>query len=83
MISNVTSLAHPQPVAQSKPAGVKMTQSKPQQTSSATVQVSSAAMAALKEATETPVQTTKEANAGDQQAKRLLGKEAAERAAEK
>ncbi len=42
-----------------------------------TVQISSAALAALKEAQETPAQTAKEAGAGDVQAQRLLAKEAA------
>ncbi len=42
-----------------------------------TVQLSSAAQAALREATETPAETAKEANAGDNQAKRLQAKEAA------
>ncbi|MGD0282978.1 MAG: hypothetical protein ABSB95_11520 [Dissulfurispiraceae bacterium] len=60
-----------------------MTQSKPQQTSYDTVQVSSAAQAALQEATETAAQTAKEASAGDHQAQRLLAKEAAARATEK
>lgn len=40
-----------------------------------TVQLSSAAMAALKEATETPAQTAKEAVHGDHQAQRLLAKQ--------
>jgi len=43
-----------------------------------TVQISNAAVAALKEAQETPAQTAKEAGAGDVQAKRLLAKEAAD-----
>lgn len=43
-----------------------------------TVTISSAAQAMLKEITETSAQTTKEANAGDHQAQRLLAKEAAE-----
>jgi hypothetical protein len=43
-----------------------------------TVQISSAALAALKEARETPAQTAQEAGAGDAQAKRLLAKEAAD-----
>lgn len=42
-----------------------------------TVQISSAAVAALKEVTETHFQTAKEASAGDQQAVRLLQKEQA------
>jgi hypothetical protein len=42
-----------------------------------TAQLSSAAQAALKEATETPVQTSKEASSGDLQAQRLLARESA------
>ena len=45
------------------------------------VSISSAGRAALAEATETSVQTAKEAGAGDLQAKRLLAKEAAAKAA--
>jgi hypothetical protein len=45
------------------------------------VQLSSAAQAALREATETPAQTAKEAGAGDHQAKALLAKQAAAKAA--
>ena len=41
------------------------------------VQLSSAAQAALREALETPAQTAKEAGTGDVQAKRLLAKHAA------
>lgn len=83
MISHVASSTPIQPVAQSKPVDVKKTESKPQQTSNDTVQVSNAAQTALKEATETSAQTLKEASAGDNQAQRLLAKEAAARAAEK
>jgi hypothetical protein len=39
-----------------------------------TVRLSSTANAVLQESTETPAQTTKEANAGDVQARRLLAK---------
>jgi hypothetical protein len=41
------------------------------------VQLSAAAQSALREATETPAQTAKEAGHGDAQAKRLLAKQAA------
>jgi hypothetical protein len=41
------------------------------------VQLSTAAQAALREATETPAQTAKEAGHGDVQAKHLLAKQAA------
>ncbi|MDA8090074.1 MAG: hypothetical protein M0Z61_07615 [Nitrospiraceae bacterium] len=83
MVNNVSGLPVTQPAAQSKSVDIKVTQSKPQQTPKDTVQVSTAAQAALKEATETQAQTVKEANSGDLQAKILLAKEAAERAAEK
>ena len=84
MMSNVTNLTQAQVAAQSKPADVKTPQSKPQEKSDVTVQISNAAMAALKEATETPAQTAKEASAGDQQAKKVLAiEEAAAKAAEK
>jgi hypothetical protein len=45
-----------------------------------TVQISNLAQAARKEAIETPAQTAHEAATGDAQAKRLLAKEAADRA---
>ncbi len=45
--------------------------------------IAQAAIAALKEAAETPAQTAREANTGDPQAKRLLAKESASRAAER
>lgn len=45
-----------------------------------TVQLSSAAQAALQEAMETPAQSAKEAGAGDLQAKRLVAKQAAAKA---
>jgi hypothetical protein len=54
--------------------------SKPQPTPTDTVQISSAAAQALKEAIENPAQTAKEAAGGDLQAKRLLAKEAADKA---
>jgi hypothetical protein len=43
-----------------------------------TVQISNAGRAAAQEATETPSQTAQEARSGDQQAQRLLAKEAAQ-----
>jgi hypothetical protein len=46
-------------------------------TTTDTVQISSAAQAALKEVTETPAQTAQEARNGDRQALRLLAREAA------
>jgi hypothetical protein len=48
-----------------------------------TVSLSSAAQSALEESSETQAQTTKEATAGDLQAKRLLAKQAAAHAASK
>jgi hypothetical protein len=53
---------------------------RPQPVPNDTVQLSSAAQAALREALETPAQTAKEAGTGDMQAKRLLAKEAAAKA---
>jgi len=57
------------------------TQSKPQPTATDTVQISSAAQAALQaalqEARETPFQTAQEARRGDLQAKHLQAREAA------
>lgn len=86
MINNVSNATQSSQVnkqeAQSKPhsAAAEAAQAKPKTTPSATVSISPAA-AALQEATETPNQTAKEARSGDQQAKRLLAKEAAEKAA--
>jgi hypothetical protein len=45
------------------------------------VTLSSAAQAALREASETPAETAKEANGGDVQAKHLLAKRATDKAA--
>ena len=84
MISAVTSATHTQPVAQSQ-----STASSPAKTQGGatakpdTAQLSSAAQAALTEATETPAQTAKEAGGGDIQAQRLLAKEAAAKADQK
>jgi hypothetical protein len=58
--------------AQPVPADSQVAQPKPQPVAKGTVQISSAARAALAEATETPAQTAKEARAGDRQAQRLL-----------
>ena len=83
MVNSVSTATSTQPAAQPKPVEVnaKVTESKPQQAPNEIVQISSAAQAALKELTETQAETTKEANAGDLQAKRLLAKEVAEKAA--
>ncbi|QWR77140.1 hypothetical protein [Candidatus Magnetomonas plexicatena] len=84
MVNSVSNATTSQQVntAQSKPksAAADTEQAKPKTTPSATVSISAAA-AALQEATETPNQTAKEARGGDQQAKRLLAKEAAQQAA--
>jgi len=55
-------------------------ESKPQRVPKDSVQLSSAAQAALQEAMETSAQTAKEAGKGDAQAKRLLAREAAAKA---
>lgn len=75
-----------EPAATSKTSSSQSSQSKPAPSPAAqadAVQLSSAAQAALKEMTETPAQTAKEASGGDVQAKRLLAKEeATQKAAE-
>ena len=76
-VTQPTSAAQAQsstPSAAAKPA-----QSKPQP-STDTVSLSTTAQAFAQEATETPVQTRKEAMSGDTQAQRLLAKEAATQA---
>ena len=65
---------HAQPAAQATPAAKEPSESKPISASSTTVNISSAAKAALQEATETAAQTAVEANHGDLQAQRLLAK---------
>lgn len=80
MISGVNSAAQTQPIteAQARPAAKPATQSQPTtSTATDTVQISSAAQAALKEAMETSTQIAQEASKGDHQAQRLLAKEAA------
>jgi hypothetical protein len=78
MINPVSSATHAQATA--KPAAQATAQpaaqSKPQPAHTDTVQISAAALA-LKEAIENPVQTAREAAAGDAQAKRRLAREAA------
>ncbi|MDA8091597.1 MAG: hypothetical protein M0Z61_15420 [Nitrospiraceae bacterium] len=90
MVNSVSTATSTEPASQPKPveANAKVTTSKPQQAPNETVSISSAAQkalsaaqSALKELTETQAETTKEANTGDLQAKRLLAKEAAEKAA--
>jgi hypothetical protein len=82
MVSATSNATHTVPVAQSTGTPTqKATQPRPQSTTSGdSAQLSAvaqASLAALKEATETSAQTTKEAGLGDRQAQRLLAKEAA------
>jgi hypothetical protein len=72
--ANVTPPASNAPV---KPVNKEAPQSNPHPTATVTVQISSAARAALQEATETAAQTAKEAQSGDVQAQRLLASRAA------
>lgn len=86
MINSVTSVppSQPQAVVQPVPEKPKTEPTKKQPASTDTVQISgsakAAAQAALQEATETATQTAKEAQTGDLQAKRLLAKEAEQKA---
>jgi hypothetical protein len=75
----ITPVSAAQPPVEAQPAPARQTSAsaKPQAAPTDTVQLSGA-KAVLQEAMETSVQTTKEAAAGDVQAKRLLAKEAAE-----
>jgi hypothetical protein len=80
MINAVTSTTHA-PALKPAPAQAPATQAaaKPQPAApSDTVQISAAAQA-LKEAIENPAQTAREAASGDQVARRLLAKEAADK----
>ncbi len=81
MITNVSATNTAQPPAPSKSVNGKLAQKVPQQAPTDNVQISSAGQSALKEASETLAQTTKEAMSGDIQAKRLLAIEAARKAA--
>lgn len=81
MINPVKSAIQPQPVALPTPVKQGTAQPKPQGTATDAVKISNAALAAFQEATETSVQTLKEAETGDLQAQRLLAKEAAAKAA--
>jgi len=72
--TNVTAVASNTAVT---PVNKEAVQPKPQPAATDTVQISSAAQAALQEATETTVQTAKEARSGDLQAQRLQTREAA------
>jgi hypothetical protein len=82
MINSVSGATHAQPAAQAAPQPQAVTQqpaqAKTQPAPADTVQIS-AAVLALKEAIENPVQTAKEAASGDPQARRLLAREAADK----
>ena len=78
MINPVSSATHAQPVAQAAATVQQPAVSKPQPAPTDTVQISAAAQA-LKEAIENPAQTAHEAASGDQVAKRLLAREAADK----
>ena len=78
MINSVTSATHVQPAAQPAAASQKAPQAKPQPSPTDTVQISNAAKQIVQEAIETSSQTTREAANGDNQAKRLLAREAAQ-----
>jgi len=86
MISAVTNAHQPEPVAgnvaPTKATAPATTNKKTTQQSSASkpadsVQISSAAQAALKETLETSAQTAREAAGGDRQAQRLIARESA------
>jgi hypothetical protein len=81
MINSVSGTAHtPTPTVAPQAASTNQSVAKPQAAvPSDTVQISSAAAQALKEAIENPAQTVREAASGDQVAKRLLAKEAADK----
>jgi len=79
MINSVPSATHAQAAPQPQAATQQPAQPKPQPASTDTVQISAAALA-LKEAIENPAQTAREAASGDAQAKRLLAREAADKA---
>ena len=88
MISGISNVTQPQPVAQSTEKSTqKPAQSQPQvSTRGDSVQLSKAAqtmLAAQQEAIETPAQTATEAGHGDLQALKLLAKEAAARSVAK
>jgi len=82
MISAISSLPAPQPVAQAT-APQTSSPGTAQPSSVDTVQISNAAKALLQETLETTVQTAQEARGGDIQAMHLLAKEAAAKASAK
>jgi hypothetical protein len=80
MVNPVSSAHKSDPVATSAPSNQQSTAPKTtfaKSTPKDTVQITSAAQAALQEVIETPVQTASEARGGDHQAQRLLAKETA------
>ena len=77
MINAVSQKRQVQQADQAASVGTKAAQSKPQQAPTDTVQISSAAKSALQEAMETRAQTLQEAARGDNQAQRLLARDAA------
>lgn len=81
MIAPVNNSTHAPASPQSKPV-TQQSQGKPQPAPTDTVTIS-VAKQIVQESLENSVQTAKEAANGDLQAKRLLGREAAQHAAEK
>ena len=77
MSDPVGSVTQVQAVPQPQDVKAPASESRPQPVPQDSVQLSSAAQSALREATETPAQTAKEAGSGDMQAKRLLAKQEA------
>jgi hypothetical protein len=90
MLSAISNVVHSQTVAPTDSSPQKQAQPKSQSSTTSsstdTVQLSiaaQAALAAIKEAQETPAQTAKEARGGDLQARRLLARETAAKAVAK
>ena len=77
MSDSVGSVTQTQAAAQASDVREKPPEPRPQRIPIDSVQLSSAAQAALREIVETPAQTAKEAGTGDAQAKRLLAKQEA------
>ncbi len=77
MLSPITQATPAQPAAKPAEAPKATSPAKPQPAPTDTVTLSAAA-SARQEITETSAQTTREASHGDNQAKRLLAKEAAD-----
>jgi len=82
MLNPISTAAQPQAASQPPSVRPPAPQPKPQPAAAPTdtVHISAAATSAMQEILETPAQTAKEAAGGDNQAKRLLAKEAAEKA---